>query len=407
MRRGKSKIEGITLISLVITIVVLIILAGLAIYLGLSNNGIFNRTKEAKERTEYAFALEIVETKIIDANMEIISKEERLATLEELEEYFKKDTETEVELIKYEETAYLSKEIERPEKIKGFWVKVIKYNKYSFLIGKEGKIDALSLDNGITKMTLEDYTNNIGKIEQKDPIGDIKIEINDINGEYFTIKVNTKSSQGKIVKYEYFINGESKGITTDTNMKLITDLELGTEYAIQVKVTDEKGNNRISAQVKQKTLDKLYLYKSKNEYSELTQGWEFRTYQYNPLFSKDNEYLYINSTSNGSAGYTCMKNENFDFSKFSKLCVKWTKQKVNKDAHFTIIAGEFNLENGSPGQICDDRHFTYTFRDYLETDLNKDITEELEFDISKLKNKGSIYLYVYQGYLKVHEVYLY
>lgn len=41
--------RGISLISLVITIVVLIILAGIGISLSIGENGIFTKTKEAKE----------------------------------------------------------------------------------------------------------------------------------------------------------------------------------------------------------------------------------------------------------------------------------------------------------------------------------------------------------------------
>lgn len=46
--------NGITLIALVITIVVLVILAGVAINLSLSNNGIFNRAKQAREDYKHA-----------------------------------------------------------------------------------------------------------------------------------------------------------------------------------------------------------------------------------------------------------------------------------------------------------------------------------------------------------------
>lgn len=46
--------KGITLIALVITIVVLVILAGVAINLSLSNNGIFNRAKQAREDYKHA-----------------------------------------------------------------------------------------------------------------------------------------------------------------------------------------------------------------------------------------------------------------------------------------------------------------------------------------------------------------
>ena len=44
--------KGITLVSLVITIVVILILAGVSIYMGTGNSGIVNTTREAKEATE-------------------------------------------------------------------------------------------------------------------------------------------------------------------------------------------------------------------------------------------------------------------------------------------------------------------------------------------------------------------
>lgn len=41
--------KGITLITLVVTIVILIILAGVAISLTLSENGLFNKAKQARD----------------------------------------------------------------------------------------------------------------------------------------------------------------------------------------------------------------------------------------------------------------------------------------------------------------------------------------------------------------------
>ena len=61
----KRSIKGITLIALVVTIIVLLILAGVAINLSIGNNGLFSRAKdavekhleaEAKERLELALA---------------------------------------------------------------------------------------------------------------------------------------------------------------------------------------------------------------------------------------------------------------------------------------------------------------------------------------------------------------
>ena len=54
--------KAITLIALVITIVVLIILAGVLINISLGNNGLFNKAKTAKEM--YTNAQEYEETEI-------------------------------------------------------------------------------------------------------------------------------------------------------------------------------------------------------------------------------------------------------------------------------------------------------------------------------------------------------
>lgn len=51
--------KGITLISLVITIVVLIILAGVAISLTLSDNGIFTKAREGRDNYMKAANAEI------------------------------------------------------------------------------------------------------------------------------------------------------------------------------------------------------------------------------------------------------------------------------------------------------------------------------------------------------------
>ncbi len=70
--------KAITLISLVVTIVVLIILAGVAISLTLSQNGIFNKAKEARRLQLEAEYREKIGTDILDAQVEAISKNEEL-----------------------------------------------------------------------------------------------------------------------------------------------------------------------------------------------------------------------------------------------------------------------------------------------------------------------------------------
>ena len=63
--------EGITLIALVITIIVLLILAGITIATLTGNNGILTKTNEAKEQTEIGKEKEIVKlatTTVITTN---------------------------------------------------------------------------------------------------------------------------------------------------------------------------------------------------------------------------------------------------------------------------------------------------------------------------------------------------
>lgn len=53
-----KKENGITLVALVVTIVVLLILAGVSISLVLGQNGLINKAQEAKSQTENAGANE-------------------------------------------------------------------------------------------------------------------------------------------------------------------------------------------------------------------------------------------------------------------------------------------------------------------------------------------------------------
>ena len=70
--------KGITLVALVITIVVLIILAGIAISMTVGENGIFTKAKEAKRLQITAEAKEKIGTEILDAQIEATQKDEQL-----------------------------------------------------------------------------------------------------------------------------------------------------------------------------------------------------------------------------------------------------------------------------------------------------------------------------------------
>ena len=78
--------NGITLIALVITIIVLLILAGISISMLTGQNGILNRAQEAKEKTQLAgikekLQMEIMSSYGIDGNIDITQLNENLKNI--------------------------------------------------------------------------------------------------------------------------------------------------------------------------------------------------------------------------------------------------------------------------------------------------------------------------------------
>ena len=137
MRNNKA----ITLIALVITIVILIILAGVLINLTLGDNGLFTRSKLAKQKYEYASAKEIVEVKLVDIQAECMTegKEYTLAKISEemtLEKQITIDT-------KYFKPTSLKKDgvSDSNESLKGIVVSANKYSQFKFLIGEKEEAD--------------------------------------------------------------------------------------------------------------------------------------------------------------------------------------------------------------------------------------------------------------------------
>lgn len=64
MKEKLKQIKGITLIALVITIIVLLILAGVSISTLTGQNGIFSQAQKAKEETETSSEKEIIELSV-------------------------------------------------------------------------------------------------------------------------------------------------------------------------------------------------------------------------------------------------------------------------------------------------------------------------------------------------------
>ena len=90
--------KGITLIALVITIIVLLILAGVAIATLTGDNGIIQNAKVAKTSTEEKAVEEEVELIIIEAKTDLIEEGKKL-TIQAISEQIKKKKDEQIEMI--------------------------------------------------------------------------------------------------------------------------------------------------------------------------------------------------------------------------------------------------------------------------------------------------------------------
>ena len=174
--------KGITLIALTITIVVLVILGGVLVALTISDSGLLGKTRNAKEVYEFNSAYEIVRLKILEATAEHLIQENSVnAKIDYLKDYMAQDDQVNIEIVRYESVAYIKEGLEPYSgRLKGFYVVVPQFNKYTFLIGEQGNIDEVS-DDGINFIYIRNFKKKLG-------IDDETEEMTEAEKEYLNAK---------------------------------------------------------------------------------------------------------------------------------------------------------------------------------------------------------------------------
>ncbi len=189
--------RAITLISLVITIIVLIILVSVAIYLSLGNNGIFIKSKEAKEATNKQEATDIINLKITTAQMNKYAEKQVMPTLQELADELCEDEEIQYVTIESKVASLDKIEVGNANSI---FTKLNEYP-YEFEINSSLQLASINgikiANNKTTNETIlwEGKTENGSEIELKDDLNKYNfIEI------YFS-NIQNKSAAG-IIKFD-------------------------------------------------------------------------------------------------------------------------------------------------------------------------------------------------------------
>lgn len=265
----KKEANGITLIALVITIIVLLILAGISIATLIGDNGILSNARKAKEEARKAELKEELEVEItnIQANKKLQGKNMEREDLKELsqigalvettgipaegeykEYFFEVDENYKVKI--------LDKITEERFKIKGEVVTegvVEQGGTVEIKItATKGTIKEVEATNGaIIKSDISDTeklftvtengiyyfeaTSNSGKVQTTEvEVNTIKekpkIEIEQVSDESFTIKVSNNYKEGLVTEYKYYVEGEIKNSGTLNKEYTISGLAEDTQY---------------------------------------------------------------------------------------------------------------------------------------------------------------------------------
>lgn len=225
MNKIKKELHGITLVSLVVTIIVLLILSGVAISITVGNNGMFNRAKSASDEHIKQEATEAINLKITGIQIQSYTENETLPSLQYLSDKLCEDDE-----IEYVTT---SKKVASLDKImiggeKSIYTKLYKYpyefeiNSYLQLASIDGVKIATGSSNTIT-LTEEELNEKINTAVQ------LALETQDItsymhlNEEYVSARGTTKMTKsGNTIVLTAYLN-ILKNIPSETTLITIDE----------------------------------------------------------------------------------------------------------------------------------------------------------------------------------------
>ena len=236
----KKKNKGITLVALVITIIVLLVLAGITIA-QLKKNGLLYKATRAKDESEKQVATEKMNLKITEAEMSSWEKEKRMPTLQELANEFCKNEDDEFEYV-LTTSKKTSSKLENIIVADSIFTKFKEYP-YEFEIDRSLRLASIDgnkvgnkSDNSINE---NDYNSLI--------IGNIDFNVSDISGSGFYVTITTdQQNQDLIAGYYVFCNGKIVRVSEDNKIK-INNLEKDTKYEIKCVALDVDGKIKTSS----------------------------------------------------------------------------------------------------------------------------------------------------------------
>lgn len=236
MIKQKNNQKGITIIALIVTIIILLILAGVTIATLSGENGLLNKTEKAKEENEKQSATEIINLKITNAQIESYKETENMPNLQYLANMLCKDEEIQYVELETQKLAAL-KEISVGN-ADAIYTKLKDYN-YEFKINKSLKLEAI---NGIEIAEKEE--------NEEDTITISKSEWEDLKTTVASLK--NKVEEVKTISLDFDTNNWESGSVTCTYSAhsctvRVTDLVKKTSSTQWIKLTTLPEKLRMSS----------------------------------------------------------------------------------------------------------------------------------------------------------------
>ena len=246
--------NGITLIALIVTIILMLILAGVVISLTIGENGLINTAKYAVQK-----------------NSEVTAKEKLELALADLQAH-KYTNET------YNENEYID------SYLKNEGMQVIE--------------DIVTVDGW--KFEIDRSVPQIVESLGQEEIKSITISTPYVGTSSFTTKVQYVTNEEDVESYTYMLNEEEIATNANTEYTLEDTLEPETTYNVKVIAKYKNGLTVESNVVTIKTEKRTYLYNNGDECIDITGGWEEAISTYSGRGAKEDKYLYCYSPKHDS-----------------------------------------------------------------------------------------------------------
>ncbi len=240
------KNKGITLIALVITIIILLILAGITI-MQLTGSGLFGKAGIARQNTRYSNAKEIVNMKLLEIQADCVEKGEEYNIIKIVEGM---ELAEDITIEKYynKETSKIKNGIDTEiTDLKGVVVSVDEYSEYKFLIGEECQITGILEGEIIEGTVIQDFI-DVEEFE-KSLLKEVSKSTSNTKITYHPNDYTNKDSSNLLVTISN--NKGIKAIKILDNDKILPQngqVQVGIDYTVTKNgtytfvVTDNEGN---------------------------------------------------------------------------------------------------------------------------------------------------------------------